>query len=93
MRNIEYKASFDRLYRKLDANDQETVDEVLEEFLSALEAKELPKGLGLKRLSGDIWEIRANLSLRVGFQMKKDSIHFGVVGTHETIKKFLKNSL
>lgn len=91
MRRIEFKASFDRLYRKHGPADQEKIDKAIETVLSALEAKKLPGGLGLKRLKENVWEIRVDLSLRVGFRMHQDLIEFGVVGNHEVIKKFLKN--
>ena len=91
MRQIEFKPSFDRLYRKLDLFKKQKIDEAIGALLTALENNEMPRGLGLKRLKGDIWEIRLDLSLRVGFRMKKDLIEFGTAGNHETIKRFLKN--
>ena len=90
-RAIEFKRSFDRLYGKLDTAGQEGVDEAVGVLLSALETGKMPHGLGLKRLKDDFWEVRVGLSLRIGFRMRKSSIEFGVVGDHETIKKFLRN--
>ena len=92
MRSIEYKKSFDRTYRKLETKDQLKVDEAIEEVLSALEDRQIPKGLGLKRLQDDQWEIRVDLSLRVGFRMSKNLIEFSIVGDHDFIKKFLKST-
>lgn len=91
MRAVEYKASFDRTYKRLAAEEKDTADKAIETLLRALEAGHLSGGLGLKKLQEDQWEIRVGLTLRVCFRMKKDLIEFGIVGTHETIKKFLKN--
>ena len=90
-RTIEFKRSFDRLYAKLDIAGKESVDEAVKTLLSALESGKMPHGLGLKRLKDDLWEVRVGLHLRVGFRIHKSSIEFGVVGDHDTIKKFLRN--
>ena len=90
-RAIEFKKSFDRLYAKLDTDGKEGVDEAVETLLTALETGKMPHGLGLKRLKDDFWEVRVGLHLRVGFRMNKSFIEFGVVGDHDTIKKFLRN--
>ena len=90
-RAIEFKKSFDRLYGKLGTDGKEGVDEAVETLFSGLEAGKIPHGLGLKRLKDDLWEIRVGLHLRVGFRMNKRSIEFGVVGDHDTIKRFLRN--
>ena len=90
-RAIEFKRSFDRLYGKLDAPGKEGVDDAIETLLSALAVGKIPHGLGLKRLKDDLWEVRVGLHLRVGFRMNKSSIAFGVVGDHDTIKRFLRN--
>lgn len=90
-RTIEFKSSFDRLYRKLHAREQEEVDKAIDDLLSALEAGEVPHGLGLKRLQDDQWEIRVDIRLRIGFRMQKNTIEFATVGSHDVIKNFLKN--
>ncbi len=91
MRSIEFKASFDKTYRKLERTQKTKVTQAIKEFLSALESGAMPGGLGLKRLQDDDWEIRVDIRLRVCFRMKSDRVEFAVVGSHETIKNFLKN--
>ena len=90
MRAVEFKKSFDRTYEKLSCSTQLKVDEAIEGLLTALEHQKVPHGLGLKRLQENQWEIRVNLNLRVGFKMVENRIEFGIVGTHDTIKKYLK---
>ena len=91
MRSIEFKPSFDKSFRKLHSSDQDKVDSAVERFLSGLEKNQIPQGLGLKRLQDDQWEVRVDLSLRICFRMQKNLIEFALVGTHDSIKKFLKN--
>ena len=90
-RPIEFKKSYDRLYAKLNAESKANAAAAIETLLSALETGKMPHGLGLKRLKDDLWELRVGLDLRVGFRMNKSSIEFGVVGDHDTIKRFLRN--
>ncbi len=91
MRSIEFKASFDKTYQKLSSLEKSKVTEAVDTLLGALEAGSIPTGLGLKRLQEDQWEIRVGLNLRVGFRMRKNAIEFGIVGSHDSIKKYLKN--
>ena len=92
MRSIEYKHSFDRTYSKLESKNQVVAALAIERFLNGIEAKKMPAGLGLKRLKGDLWEIRADIRIRIAFRMSHHHIEFGLVGTHESIKNYLKNS-
>lgn len=91
MRAVEYKASFDRTFRKLDPVQKITVSLAIERFLVGLDAGKMPSGLGLKHLRGDLWEIRADIRLRVAFRMRPGRIEFGLTGTHDRIRRFLKN--
>ena len=91
MRSAEYKRSFDRCYKKLSSWDQRRVDEAISRFLTLLEKGEIPKGIGLKRLSETLWEIRVDIHLRIGFRMTRNLIEFYLVGDHGTIKDYLKN--
>ncbi len=91
MRTIEYKRSFEKTFRSLAADEKVRVREAIGDLLVGLESGSVAHGLGLKRLQGDQWEVRADLSLRVCFRMSKDLVEFALVGTHDTIRKFLKN--
>lgn len=90
MRNVEFKKSFDRCYKKLGKPEQLKTDEAIASLMEALETQRIPKGIGLKRIREDLWEIRAELHLRVAFRMNRDLIQFGAVGTHEFIRRLLK---
>jgi len=50
-----------------------------------------PAGLGLKRLRGNIWEFRAAIKDRILIRWTKDFIEYGIVGTHDEIRNYLKH--
>ncbi|MBI4064459.1 MAG: hypothetical protein HY401_09200 [Elusimicrobia bacterium] len=50
-----------------------------------------PAGLGLKQLKANIWEVRSTLRDRIIFSWIKNSIRFLLVGSHDEIRRFLKN--
>jgi hypothetical protein len=52
--------------------------------------KELSRGLGLKNVRKNFWEIRKGLKLRILFRWRADHIDFILAGTHDDIKQFLK---
>ena len=91
MRSVQFLKSFDRSYSKLPRDQKTRASEAIELLLSSLESRLIPHGLGLKRLQENQWEIRVDLHLRVCFRMEKETIQFGLAGSHDAIKKFLKN--
>ena len=82
--------SFEKsIERRADkARAKEAVDSLIRSFEDQLK----PKGLGLKKLRGDVWEIRAGLGTRVPFAALKGEIRFLLVGSHDEIKKFIKTA-
>jgi len=86
-----FKPSFTRLFKKLERVKREQVLAAVEALKIVLEAAQKPEGLGLKRLSKNLWEIRSSLKDRILFAFKKDTITFVLVGSHDDIVKYLKN--
>lgn len=81
---------FDRAYQRLSLREQEAVDGAIERLLRYLDREiELPPGLGFKRLTHDYWEIRTSLQTRILFELK-DPLGFLLVGSHDTVKRFIK---
>ena len=50
------------------------------------------QGLGIRRLAGNYYEIRAGLDLRLLFQNRPESLLFLTAGNHDEIQKFLHSS-
>jgi mRNA-degrading endonuclease YafQ of YafQ-DinJ toxin-antitoxin module len=48
------------------------------------------RGLGIRKLTGNFFEIRVGLDLRLIFQNRAESLLFLMAGSHEDVKKFLR---
>ena len=92
--DIEFKKSFYKSFDKYSKKEQEKIFKTIHDFIKAIEKhKKLSKGLGVTLLSPTlrIWEIRFTLSIRIVFRYKHNLLEFGLIGTHDQIKKYLKN--
>lgn len=89
---FEFKPSFDRCVRKFNGREKEEIKEVALQAIDILsQDRALHKGIGLKRLKGDFWEVRKGLKARVLFRWQGDLVEFILAGNHNDIKRFLKN--
>ena len=84
-------SGFVRNIKRLPTQRKELVKESISKLVNFFETKQLSQGLGLKQLRPDIWEIRAGLLDRIVFRRQKDIVEFIIAGTHNEIKRFLKN--
>lgn len=87
----ERKPSFTDTFKKLPEARKKKVKDVLTNLLIFFETGEKTRGLGLKRLRKDYWQIRTDLKDRILFRFRKDLIEFIIVGNHDEIKRYLKN--
>ena len=86
----EFKASFDRRFKKLSPSRQKKVYQTLDTLMYYLDGQApLPTGLGLKNWYADYWEIRAGLKDRILSEFT-DTIAFLFVGSHDEIKNYMK---
>ncbi|MHB8093819.1 MAG: hypothetical protein ACYDH0_02655 [Candidatus Aminicenantales bacterium] len=89
----EFKPSFDRSIRPLSPEAKDQIKLTCLCFIDLLELKvRLPLGIGLKHLQNDFWEVRKGLQSRILFRWRNDHIEFIITGSHDEIKKFLKNA-
>jgi mRNA-degrading endonuclease YafQ of YafQ-DinJ toxin-antitoxin module len=77
----EYKSSFDKVFKKLGLNRQEEVIDTISILIDFFENRKQVKGLGLKNLKENYWEIRVNVKDRIIFTLEKDIVSFIIVGT------------
>jgi mRNA-degrading endonuclease RelE of RelBE toxin-antitoxin system len=86
----EFKASFDRRFKKLSTSRQQKVYQAIDALMTYVDGEaKLPHGLGLKNWHGDYWEIRAGLKDRILFEFT-EQIVFLFVGSHDDIRNFMK---
>ncbi len=85
----EFKASFDRRFKKLSPSRQKKAYQSLDALMNYLDGHaSLPTGLGLKNWYADYWEIRAGLKDRILFEFT-DTIVFLFAGSHDEIRDFI----
>ncbi|MBI3615187.1 MAG: hypothetical protein HY211_01595 [Candidatus Omnitrophica bacterium] len=93
MRPPLYGQTFLRTFKRLDRQRQQAALEAVQSFLTYLEErKQLPAGLGLKKLAKAYWEIRTTLADRVVFEWLEDQVAFRLVGSHDDVRRFLRQS-
>lgn len=89
---FEFKPSFDRSVKNFHGREKEEIKQTALQAIDILSSDRLiHKGLGLKRLKGDFWEIRKGLKARILFRWQGGLVEFILAGDHNNIKRFLKN--
>jgi hypothetical protein len=89
---FEFKPSFDRSVKSLPGREKEEEKSVAILAIDILSKDRLiHKGIGLKRLKGDFWEIRKGLKARILFRWKGDLVEFILAGDHNDIRRYLRN--
>ena len=48
------------------------------------------RGLGVRKLTGNFFEIRVGLNLRIIFQNRAESLLFLMAGSHDEVQKFIR---
>jgi len=84
-------SAYEEHIKALSDQRKKRVQRAIRLAIAFFETGDLPQGLGMKPLKYGIWEIRAGLSDRALFRKNKDVIEFIMVGTHDEIRRFLKN--
>lgn len=87
----EYKPSFDKTFKRLPPDRKKRVSEAISFLVDFFETGEKTKGLGLKHLRGNFWEIRADIKDRIIFTLEGSTVGFVIVGNHDEIRRFLKS--
>ncbi|MCK4912470.1 MAG: hypothetical protein KAS05_01965 [Candidatus Omnitrophica bacterium] len=91
MIHFEFKPSFKKSLNSLPKKDKNAIKESCAQLIEVLSGKSLlRKGLGLKQLRKDWWEIRKGLKQRILFRWRNNEIDFVLAGNHDQIKRFLK---
>lgn len=89
---FEFKPSFDRSVKTFYGRQKEEIKQTAIQAIDILsQDREIHKGIGLKRLKGDFWEIRKGPKARILFRWEGDLVEFVLAGDHNDIKRYLKN--
>ena len=87
---FEFKPSFDRSVKRLHDVEREEIKNVAIQFIDMLsQDRAIYKGIGLKHLQQNYWEIRRGLKTRILFKREGGLVEFILAGNHDDIKRFL----
>ncbi len=89
---FEFKPAFKRSMKSFSEKEKAAIKEVAIQLIDMLsQDQSIHKGIGLKRLRGDFWEVRKGIKARILFRWQGDLVEFIFAGNHDDIKRFLKN--
>ena len=90
---VEFKRSFDHTFSHYPNATQQKIHATIERLVVHLEQRQLPQGLGLKllRSKSRLWEARVSGDLRLIFRLEQDLIEFGLVGSHDDVRRYLRH--
>jgi hypothetical protein len=67
-------------------------DQVLEAIPSLADAFGKPHAhLGVRKLSGRLYEFRVGLRWRIVFRHEGDTLYFLLIGTHDEVRQFIRS--
>ena len=81
---------FQKQLKKLSRQDQHKVTSTLKGFLEYLTQGSLPLGFGLKKINGNKYEIRVDLRTRIVMKLDGDTFVCDLVGSHDAVKRYLR---
>lgn len=89
---FEFKPSFDRSVKSFHGKEKDEIKRAAMQAIDILsQDRIIHKGIGLKRVRRDFWEIRKGIKARVLFRWEGDLVEFILAGDHNDIKRFLRN--
>jgi hypothetical protein len=90
MISVELTQRFRARIQKLDL-DPDAVFTVIQAAASAWGQPHQYTGLGIRRLEADFFEVRAGIGVRLVFRAQKTVLVFYDAGTHEDVRRFLRD--
>lgn len=91
MNRVFYLPSFLKQLQSLRGKEALAAEEALLSFQHFIESGEKTKGLGLKKLAGDKFEIRVDIRNRIIMKKIGRDYYLALYGDHAAIERFLKN--
>ena len=86
-----YQPSFLETTRHLPRAQATKLLKAIEKFQQASEGHQWPQGLGLTHLRDDYFEFRVDLPMRVIYRRSGDLIQYVLYGSHDQVRRFLKD--
>ncbi|MFA5337437.1 MAG: hypothetical protein WC330_03790 [Candidatus Omnitrophota bacterium] len=90
MRIVKILPSFERSLKKLSSRDKDKLKQTLIQFNEFLVSGVLPVGLGFKKINHDKYELRVDIRIRVIIKIEKEYIYLVLAGSHDSVKRYLR---
>ena len=88
---FEFKPSFDRSVKVFHDSEKNEIKALARQLVEMLSRdREIHKGVGLKRLRGNFWEVRKGLKTRILFCWDGELVEFVLAGNHDDVHRFLR---
>jgi hypothetical protein len=84
---------FVKEYGQLSTEERRLCDAALESLPAAFGRPHSHTGLDVRALRRGTYECRASLSVRIGFTRHEDTLLLQIVGNHDAMRAWLRNSL
>lgn len=88
---IELAPELKAAIRRLPKRQRHRIGEVITAVRDGFGTPHLHSGLGIRRLRDTLFECRVGLKLRLVFDAEPGVLSFSDLGTHDEIRKILKN--
>lgn len=87
MIRVRFLRAFNESIDALQSKDAAKARGSVERLLTYFDGGTRPLGLGLRKLKGSYWEVRAGLDRRVLFTLEADLATFLLIGSHDEIRR------
>ena len=91
MIRVRFLRSFDESLEALDPKNRKKAEASIARLLDYFDGGPRPLGLGLRKLQGGFWEVRAGLDRRILFVLEGGLATFVIAGSHDEISRRLRS--
>lgn len=91
MQKVRILSSFKRSVEKLTSQERKRLARSLEIFNTFLTTTQSPSGFRFKKINHEKYEFRVDLRLRVIVKKEGDTFYLVLVGSHDEIRRYLRN--
>ena len=88
---MSYRHNSEQRSRRLPKRQRKEIGHVITAVRDGFGAPHLHSGLGIRHLRDRVFECRVGLKLRLVFDVEPDLLAFNHPGTHDQIRRLLKN--
>lgn len=92
MKKVVPLPSFERTAKKLDSHAKELLAKSMEAFNLFLLSGMLPAGFRFKKINHDKYEFRVDIRLRVVVKEENEVFYMVLVGNHDEVRRYLRES-